>query len=100
MRDKRPEITNNELMILQCNLNRNQSIMNSILNDPHAKKFTILALQEHRSRHTKSPLTHHSWTLIEPTTTTHQPRSAIYINNTTITSTNFEPLHFPFSDVT
>src|SRR6266496_2807050 len=39
MRDKRPEIMNNELMILQCNLNKNQSIMNSTLNDPHHKEI-------------------------------------------------------------
>ena len=88
-------------MILQCNLNKNQSIMNNILNDSHAKKFIILAFQEYWSWYMKSSLIYQSWIFIESIITTiYQSWSIIYINNIIIISINFESMHFLFNDIT
>src|SRR5277367_631569 len=72
-----------QLEILQNNLHKSRERMHGILNDPDMKRYAILMLQEqHWSTYTKSSLTHHAWTLIEPTAPHTQPRSAIYVNNT------------------
>ena len=60
MRDKRLEIINNEFMILQCNLNKNQSIMNNLLNNSYIKKFMILIIQEYQLWYIKLLLIYHS----------------------------------------
>jgi len=103
MRSKKQTITkSNDLTILQCNMNKNRSITDSILNDKTSMKFTILALQEHYcTKDTKEPLHHPSWTSIQTSNpASERPRSVIYINNNRLSSSNFEPIHLPFSDVT
>ena len=88
--------------ILQYNLNKNQTTTNSLLNHPSTARFAILALQEqYWSKYMKSSLTHHSWTLIEPTEKGEtQPRTAIYINNNILPTTSYEPIQLSSSDAT
>ena len=97
----------NNIEILQYNLQRSQTITHSLLNHPDSMKFMALLVQEqYWSEYMKSSLTHHSWTLIQPTTTTNymthhlRPRSAIYINNHIISTSSFTPIKLPFNDVT
>ena len=95
-------MTDNHLAILQYNLAKSKERMYSILNHPDTKQFTILALQEqYWSAYTNSSLTHYMWTLIESNATQgQQPRSAIYVNNTLVNSSGFEPIQVPIDDVT
>ena len=49
----------------------------------------------------KSSLTHHSWTLIEPTHESNaHPRAAIYVNNSIISASSYETIYIPSSDAT
>jgi exonuclease III len=95
-------MTSNSLTILQYNLAKNKERSHSVLNHPDMKRFMIMALQEqYWSAYTDSSLTHYSWTLIESTAAQgHQPRSAIYINNTLINTSEFEPIRTSIDDVT
>jgi hypothetical protein len=96
--------TSNEeqnIAILQCNLHKSQPRTHSILNDPTSLKYTMLTLQEqYWSEYTESSLIHHSWTLIEsrslPSGT---PRSAIYINNSKLSTEAFQIIDIPLSDI-
>jgi hypothetical protein len=95
-------MTNKELKILQCNLNKSRETTDSILNSDTAQ-FDILALQEqHYAPLLKSSLLHQSWTLIESTTQPElsPPRSAFYINNKLLPTSAFRQLHVPINDVT
>ena len=94
--------TANSIAILQYNLQRSQPRTHSVLSDPASEKYTILALQEqYWSDFHKSSLIHKSWTLIEPKTTPDKiPRSVIYINNQKLSTSAFEIIELPFTDVT
>ena len=89
------------LRILQYNLGKSRTVTDSVLNDPTSQNTTILVLQEqYWSRHTKSSLIHHSWTLIEPSLKTGTwPRAAIYINKALLPPSAFAQVLLPFSDI-
>ena len=95
-------MTNKELRILQCNLNKCRETTDSIRNSD-TSQFDILAVQEqHYAPLLKSSLLHQSWTLIESTTRPESPppRSAIYINNNLLPTSAFRQIHIPINDVT
>ena len=79
------------LAILQNNLHKNKTRNQGILSDASSEKFDIILLQEqYWSEYNNSSLTHESWTLIQPATVSDiPPRSAIYINNTKLSSQAF-----------
>ena len=96
-----PMLVNTELRILQNNLHKSQPLMQSILNDSDMKQYAILLLQEqYWSSYTNSSLTHHSWTLYEPTTNNEQPRPAIYTNNNLLGAAQITHIDLPLDDVT
>src|SRR5271170_3664599 len=71
-----------------------------LLNHPDSKTLAILAIQEHRNPKTQAPLTHQSWTLIEPPSQENtRPRAAIYINNRILSPESYQPIHYPSTDV-
>jgi len=89
------------LTILQYNINRARTTTDSILNDPTSSKIALLMLQEHYwSEYTKSPLTHHSWTAIQPTNAKDtRSRAITYINKTLLKVETYEAVPFPSNDV-
>src|SRR4051794_15181823 len=89
-----------ELKILQYNLGKSRTGTDSMLNDPISQTTTILALQEqYWSKRTNSSLTHHSWTLIEPSVESgSRPRAAIYVNKALLPPSAFAQVPLPFSD--
>src|SRR5579859_7415596 len=67
------------LQILQYNVAKKREIMDSILNDKQSQEDALLLLQEPcRTYKQNIPLLHQSWTAIEPTQLTDNPRAAIY----------------------
>src|SRR5437762_11447731 len=100
MNNQDPQRTTQTIAILQYNLNRNQAITESVLND--SKKYAILMLQEqYFSAYTNSSPIHHSWTLIESKATeNHPPRAAIYLNKTILPAKSYEPIHIEIPDIT
>ena len=90
------------IAILQYNVNKSQPRTHSILNDPTSLNYTMLTLQEqYWSEHTESSLIHHSWTLIESRRLPNKaPRSAIYINNSKLSSNAFQIIDIPLNDIT
>src|SRR6266496_517438 len=83
------------IAIIQYNLNKNQVIIYSILNDTNSSKYTVLMLQEqYFSMYTNSSPIHHSWTLIESKARqNHPPQAAIYLNKTILPAHSYEPIH-------
>ncbi len=81
------------IAILQYNLNRNQAITESILNN--SNKYTVLMLQEqYFSMYINSSPIHHSWTLIKSKAReNHPPWAAIYLNKTILPAHSYEPIH-------
>ena len=90
------------ISILQYNLNRSKFNTYSLLNDPTSQPYSILALQEqYWSEFAKSSLTHHKWTLIEPSNGLQgKPRSVIYVNNEKLSTNDYKIIHMPFRDIT
>src|SRR5436190_17762883 len=96
-KNTQPTKQKSTIEILQYNLNRSKATTYSVLNHSDSARFAILMLQEQCwSDYTKSSLTHHSWTLLEPlqVNKTERPRTAIYINNAILKST-YEPVQIP-----
>src|SRR5436305_1523717 len=90
------------IKILQYNLHRSREITDSVLNHPDSEQFAIIATQEqHNNLNTGTPLTHQSWTLIQPTTQSETPpRTAIYINKRHISQARVTQIQIPILDVT
>ena len=94
-------LVNTELRILQNNLHKSQPLTQSILNDPDMKQYAILLLQEqYWNPYTKSSLTHHSWTLYEPTANNEQLTSAIYINNNLLSAAKITHIDLLLNNIT
>ena len=90
------------LAILQYNLTKNSETTHGLLNDPSSAKYALLLLQEQYwdSKYTKSSSTHQTWTLIEPKRNdTTQPRAVIYANNRILSTSAYESIAFPTSDI-
>jgi len=87
---------------MQYNVNKSKTITDSILNDKSTKEFTLILTQEPpQLQHNRSPPTHESWTLIEPTLKTDgPPRTAIYVNNRKLPPALFEHILILHRDIT
>ena len=87
------------IAILQYNLNRNQAVTESVLND--SSKYAVLMLQEpHFVTYTNSSPIHHSWTLIESKASeNHPPRAVIYLNKTILPAHSYETVHMEIPDI-
>ncbi len=89
------------IAILQYNLNKNQVIIYSILNDINSSKYTVLMLQEqYFFIYTNSSPIHHSWTLIKSKARENHPsQAAIYLNKTILPAYSYEPIHMEIPNI-
>jgi len=93
--------TTQTIAILQYNLRKRRTIIDSVLNAKTSKQYAILLLQEqYTNPDTKLSLTHQSWTLIESKSTGNKaPRAAIYLNNTILPAYSYEPVPIELPDI-